>query len=176
MLFKVLGKDKNGPPRGWGFGSSAMGHQRRFGGGGVYVRSSPNLRHGNRHGRQSVIGRLSRSQSSISSARGIRDNGTSISSAFAVVRLITSSNLFGRKIGRSAGFVPFTRLADCQSPVRVIHDRCTDPAHQTYVRSAPKADQFHCGKEMSLCARRRHRPASFDDLVGCSEQQGWHVA
>ena len=46
------------------------------------------------------------SQSSSSSARSMRDSGTSIPSAFAVVRLMINSNLTGRKIGRSAGFAP----------------------------------------------------------------------
>ena len=46
------------------------------------------------------------SQSSNSSARTIRPSGTSIPSVFAVVRLITSSNLVGRKTGRSAGLAP----------------------------------------------------------------------
>ena len=45
-------------------------------------------------------------QSSISSARTIRDIGTSIPNVFAVARLITSSNLVGREIGRSAGLAP----------------------------------------------------------------------
>jgi hypothetical protein len=53
-----------------------------------------------------AITRRSRSQSSISSARNIKDSGTSIPSVFAVVRLITSSNLVGREIGRSAGLAP----------------------------------------------------------------------
>jgi hypothetical protein len=48
-----------------------------------------------------------RSYSSSSSARSIKDTGTSIPSIFAVVRLITTSYLVGWEIGRSAGLAPF---------------------------------------------------------------------
>src|SRR5262245_5819279 len=41
-----------------------------------------------------------------SSARASRLGGTSRPSAFAVLRLITSSNRLGRSIGRSAGLAP----------------------------------------------------------------------
>src|SRR5712692_9977002 len=42
-----------------------------------------------------------------SSARCWRDRGTSRSSAFAVLRLMTSSYVVGNWTGRSAGFAPF---------------------------------------------------------------------
>src|SRR5439155_24021584 len=46
-----------------------------------------------------------------SSARAKSDCGTVRPSAFAVLRLITSSNLLGCSIGRSAGLAPFSILA-----------------------------------------------------------------
>ena len=45
-------------------------------------------------------------QSIISWARTIRDTGTSIPRALAVVRLMMSSNRLGNSIGRSAGLAP----------------------------------------------------------------------
>jgi hypothetical protein len=55
---------------------------------------------------------LRRDYSITSSARTSSDDGTSRPSAFAVLRLITSSNVAGCMTGRSAAFVPFRiRLA-----------------------------------------------------------------
>src|SRR5262245_41743411 len=42
-----------------------------------------------------------------SSARASNDGGTSMPSAFAVLRLMTNSNLVGCTTGRSPGFSPF---------------------------------------------------------------------
>src|SRR6266508_2951465 len=61
-----------------------------------------------------------------SSARASRVGGTSRSSALAVLRLITSSNFVGCKIGRSAGFAPLGyRRSSCrwllsQRPLRIL--------------------------------------------------------
>jgi len=45
------------------------------------------------------------------SARPSTDGGTVSPSAFAVLRLITSSNLVGCSTGKSAGFAPFKILS-----------------------------------------------------------------
>jgi hypothetical protein len=50
-------------------------------------------------------------QSITSSARAMRVGGTSRPSALAVLRLMTSSILVGRSIGRSCGFAPFRILS-----------------------------------------------------------------
>src|SRR5580700_6700962 len=58
------------------------------------------------------IAALRKVYSITSSARTSNDDGTSRPSAFAVLRLITSSNVAGCMTGRSAAFVPFRiRLA-----------------------------------------------------------------
>jgi hypothetical protein len=54
---------------------------------------------------------LGRSYSITSSAMASRLVGTSRPSAFAVFRLITSSNFVCCKIGRSAGFAPLSTRA-----------------------------------------------------------------
>src|SRR5262245_33532797 len=46
-----------------------------------------------------------------SSARCCKNHGTSSPSAFAALRLMTSSNLTGRSTGKSAGFAPFKILS-----------------------------------------------------------------
>src|SRR5262249_3028829 len=57
------------------------------------------------------IGSVARAYSITSSARASKVGGISKASAFAVLRLITSSNLVGCSIGRSAGLVPPLHLA-----------------------------------------------------------------
>src|SRR5438132_6333333 len=52
-----------------------------------------------------------------SSARSSSDCGTARPSAFAVLRLITSSNLVGCSIGKSAGFAPL-RILSTKAAVR----------------------------------------------------------
>src|SRR5262245_3575128 len=52
-----------------------------------------------------------RGHSITSSARASRLSGTVRPSAFAVLRLITSSNLVGCSTGRSAGLAPFRILS-----------------------------------------------------------------
>src|SRR6266478_4626613 len=70
------------------------------------------------------------SQSIISSARTIRDSGTSIPKVFAVVMLMTSSKRLGNRIGRSAGFgrTNSANDASARSP-----QRCNDEANRTKV-------------------------------------------
>ncbi len=63
-----------------------------------------------RRGRQALADEILPVHSITSSARGRSDCGTVSPSALAVLRLITSSKLVGRWIGRSAGFSPLRTL------------------------------------------------------------------
>ena len=62
---------------------------------------------------RAVVSRCSKEPgySITSSARADKPGGTSMPSALAVVRLMTSSNLVGCSTGRSAGFAPFRIFA-----------------------------------------------------------------
>jgi len=86
-------------------------------------------------------------QSSISSARNIRASGTLIPSVFAVVRLITSSNLVGRKIGKSPGF------GSWRGAVLPNHFRIRTPIRR--VGSARAASGHAVETEMPLMKSRR---------------------
>jgi len=60
------------------------------------------------------------SYSITSSASASSVGGTARGSAFAALRLITSSNLVGCKTGRSAGLAPL-RIRPAYNPDRLIH-------------------------------------------------------
>src|SRR6266508_4489675 len=71
---------------------------------------------GQEHGRAIPLPVIDHGYSITSSARCCRNKGTSMPIAFAVFRLITSSNFVGCSTGRSAGFVPCNILDTNTAP------------------------------------------------------------
>ena len=72
-----------------------------------------------------------------SSARARSVGGTSIPSAFAVFRLMTSSNLTGCSTGRSAGFAPLKISDAARLPLRVAKARVQQLSVSATVKPAP---------------------------------------
>src|SRR5215510_6976310 len=103
-----------------------------------------------------------------SSARTRMDCGIVRPSAFAVFRLMTSSNLVGCSTGRSAGFAPFrilsTKIAARRQMSLMSAPYEVKPPASTYSRRLPRN------------ARRSIKARSLDDLVGSDQQRLWSRA